>query len=625
MGQWLYRFNLRAIHHAYARRPTCRRRGSRPCLQHVGAASGRALLDVRDASSLHAPGARAGSARAPRIRDLHRPPGPPRRNAVPRGRYVRQPVRGALGIAEDHRDAPRRPRAGHRPASRGRGARPRRHLRRRASAHRGRARRQLGLRDSVQRAENAVLGGGHDAIADAQADERADRPRDVADDGARLAERRRTRRGVPARRVVALHEARLFAERIQPANDARGHRQLSRHDARDGQPHAVEIPQARPDRDAGPDGPHRRFRRAAPAVTGRAAPPLSSLSSLSSLSCLAPLNRSVEILRGARLERRAELVQPADRQSPALPVELDVDAPSVRQIDEPALGDLALDHPLRTHAPAEPRLARAQITGDVRNPVLRRIEIDARHAPDEARLQAVLRIEHHAWRAPQRVAIDAVAEIARVERGRAHRVITHPAKARRAAALNRLGERRHRALHAAVANPLRGVVLIVDHEIEQRAALRAERANRVDEPGRDAVVVDGHAQRRPRRRLRARERGHVPGQLGLQHPHALGVAAQQRARGRRDARLPALHEHAAHALLQELHALRHRRRRHVERFRRPLERAVADHFGKRIEQCIVEHQFSLIGIRSFSFSYSSDHRRLAPLAPLVHRRKPQRT
>ena len=68
-------------------------------------------------------------------------------------------------------------------------------------------------------------------------------------------------------------------------------------------------------------------------------------------------------------------------------------------------------------------------------------------------------------------------------------------------------------------------------------------------------------------------------QLCEQHRDQLGVAADARADFGGGARLSAYDQHRAQPLLEELHALRYRRRSNVQRASRALETALAGNCG----------------------------------------------
>ena len=78
-----------------------------------------------------------------------------------------------------------------------------------------------------------------------QGDEPRDRARPRRDDAARDDARRGAAGGVPAQPLAALRRPRLLAVGVPPAHDARGDRQLSRPQARDGQPDLLEVPGSR--------------------------------------------------------------------------------------------------------------------------------------------------------------------------------------------------------------------------------------------------------------------------------------------------------------------------------------------------------------------------------------------
>jgi hypothetical protein len=148
----------------------------------------------------------------------------------------------------------------------------------------------------------------------------------------------------------------------------------------------------------------------------------------------------------------------------------------------------------------------------------------------------------------------------------------------------------------AAAQPFAGVVLVVDHDVEQRVVVLAEAGQRGDEPGGQAVGVDGHPQgdalaRRGGRagRGRRRQRGQVVSQRVLEQGHRLGMAAQPRPQFGGGAGLATHHQHRAQAVLDLAHALRHRRRRDVQRPRGALEAAFAHHGGHRGQQGRVQH------------------------------------
>ncbi len=88
--------------------------------------------------------------------------------------------------------------------------------------------------------------------------------------------------------------------------------------------------------------------------------------------------QSVEELGRALLKHGPEVIEPADRQPPALPIQIDVDMRTRHEFNQLAGCERRPDHLCGTHAPRHAGQARAQITRYMRNQVPWRIEIRSR-------------------------------------------------------------------------------------------------------------------------------------------------------------------------------------------------------------------------------------------------------
>jgi hypothetical protein len=118
--------------------------------------------------------------------------------------------------------------------------------------------------------------------------------------------------------------------------------------------------------------------------------------------------------------------------------------------------------------PAPSRTGTRADTRNVRNQVSRRIEIRPCNPPHEALLHLIFPIEVDTRRVTQRIARDACGEVPVKVRRRATGQVTHASRLGRAATLHRLGLRGHRPLDVAVAELLRRVVLVIDHQVQYR-------------------------------------------------------------------------------------------------------------------------------------------------------------
>jgi len=155
----------------------------------------------------------------------------------------------------------------------------------------------------------------------------------------------------------------------------------------------------------------------------------------------------------------------------------------------------------------------------------------------------------------------------------------HPA-ARHRDALG--GDRAH---HRSLAQQPRGVILVLDPDVDQHLGQPLEHRA---EPGRHRVGVDrdGHPDG-PRAGA-----AHLAQRLSLQQG-ALGGQPQQRNPGRgRDARLLAHHQNLPDPLLECLDPLTDRRRRHVQAFGRGIETAQLDHRRERRELLGIDRHIS---------------------------------
>jgi hypothetical protein len=110
-----------------------------------------------------------------------------------------------------------------------------------------------------------------------------------------------------------------------------------------------------------------------------------------------------------------------------------------------------------------------------------------------------------------------------------------------------------------------GVILIVDHDIQEiLGAFREVRRGR-HEPGSKAVGVRCNVERRPLFRFcRIDEPGQMLEQFAFEHAHIVNVPAEPFALLRRDAGAAPLDQDGPEALLQLLHPLRASGGRHIE-------------------------------------------------------------
>src|SRR5471030_1243007 len=127
--------------------------------------------------------------------------------------------------------------------------------------------------------------------------------------------------------------------------------------------------------------------------------------------CVLKSRWSVEKLSRALLKHGPEVIEPTDGQSPALPIQIDIDMRARHQFNQLARRERRPDHLRGTHAPRHARQARAQIARNVGNQVPRRIEIRPRDPPHEALLHLIFRTEVDARRMTQRIARDPRAEV----------------------------------------------------------------------------------------------------------------------------------------------------------------------------------------------------------------------
>ena len=134
------------------------------------------------------------------------------------------------------------------------------------------------------------------------------------------------------------------------------------------------------------------------------------------------------------------------------------------------------------------------------------------------------------------------------------------------------------------------MLLVVDGEAEEVVGLAREGGGGGEEPGAEAVGVDGYAERDPvrgeRRVGQARELVHQP---LLEHADVLHVAAEPRALLGGDAGRAPLDQDDAEAFLELLHPLPDRRGGHVERPRSGVEAAGLHHHGHGAGGGVVDH------------------------------------
>ena len=130
----------------------------------------------------------------------------------------------------------------------------------------------------------------------------------------------------------------------------------------------------------------------------------------------------------------------------------------------------------------------------------------------------------------------------------------------------------------------------MSEHVHQRVVFLREGGQRLHEPGAQAVGVDGHAQgAAPAAGRFGRQAGQVAAQFAFQQGHGLCVAAQLRTRFGGSAGLAAHHQHRAHAFFSLADALRHGRRREVQRPRRAVKAAFAHHGGQGVQKRGVQH------------------------------------
>ncbi|KAG1537394.1 hypothetical protein G6F50_014873 [Rhizopus delemar] len=112
--------------------------------------------------------------------------------------------------------------------------------------------------------------------------------------------------------------------------------------------------------------------------------------------------------------------------------------------------------------------------------------------------QFILAVEHQHRCACQGGGLHAIAEVLAGEAGRGDGVVAHRAERMHVAAFHRLAFGGDRAEHAAIAQQLQGVVLVVHAQVEQVAVALVQFGDRRYEPGIERVVVDRQGDRPPR-------------------------------------------------------------------------------------------------------------------------------
>ncbi len=145
--------------------------------------------------------------------------------------------------------------------------------------------------------------------------------------------------------------------------------------------------------------------------------------------------------------------------------------------------------------------------------------------------------------------------------------------------------------HPAAAQPVGGVVLVVDGDVEQRVRSPGEAGGGGHEPGAEAVGVDGDVQRH-RGRARVAEAGQPLHQVAFQHAHQFDMPAEPGALLGGRAGGAVLDQHGAEPFLQEAHPLRDGRGRDGERPRGLVETAGADDGGDGLGGGVVDHPVS---------------------------------
>jgi hypothetical protein len=185
----------------------------------------------------------------------------------------------------------------------------------------------------------------------------------------------------------------------------------------------------------------------------------------------------------------------------------------------------------------------------------------------------------------------AAGKVARHEGWAGRRDVAHGAQGLAVAAGGGAGRARHGGQHGAAAQPFGGVILVVHGHVHQHRGLRRKGSQHRREPGGQTVGIHGYGQVHARDALR-RQGWQRASQILLQQAHAIHVLAQAPPRFSGAARLFAHHQGAAHTLFQQPDALRHRRRRDVQRERRAFKTAFANDGRQCSKGRIVQHGIS---------------------------------
>ena len=137
-----------------------------------------------------------------------------------------------------------------------------------------------------------------------------------------------------------------------------------------------------------------------------------------------------------------------------------------------------------------------------------------------------------------------------------------------------------------------GVILVVQHDVEQQAVLRQQRGHAGQKPAGHRIGIDGHTQRLPAGRsgcARRRTAAQPLEQIRLHQPHLAHMGQQGLARRRGGDGFAAHKQALAQRLFQRLDAQRHGGQRDVERLRRRQKTALLGHGGQGFELAGIQH------------------------------------
>lgn len=270
-----------------------------------------------------------------------------------------------------------------------------------------------------------------------------------------------------------------------------------------------------------------------------------------------------------------------------LPVEGDLGVVGGGEVHQAAGGEVGAGEGFGVQRPAH--AGEAGLDEGLRRgqPVGGQVEGVAGHALGPGVLQAVLLVEGEGGGGGEGLGRDALGEVAGGKLGAGGDAVGEAAERAQGAAGHGLGEAGDGGQHTALAQPVGGVILVIDREGQEVPGFAREGGERGDEPGAQAVGIGGDGDGDALAGVGGL--GEMAEELGFQHADMVHVAAEPGAGLGCRAGRAAGDEHEAEAVFQRLDALRDGGGRDMQRRGGAVEAAGADDSGDGEGGGIVEH------------------------------------